>query len=152
MSELELREISNGHKKDRDWIRNRLGKEFSLWQSIKLGGTGSPRLFYSKGHLKLDLAKDSISGADYSNIQLYPGGILIRMNINTKVYALPLRFSELGRIKLSIDSNDVKNCMLEIEITGFSSLQFNVKYERCQSLIAFLTKSSFNKRFVLERL
>jgi len=152
MSELELREISNGHKKDLDWIRGQIGREFSLWQSIKLGGTGSPRIFYSEGHLGLDKVRHSISGSDYSNIHLYPDGILIRMNINTKVYALPLQFKALGRIRLTIDSHNVRNCLLEIEIPGSPSLQFYVKYERSQSLVAFLTKRSFNKRFVLERL
>jgi len=148
---IEIREISNGKKKDLDWIKSIIGMPFGFLQNIKMGGVGSPRLTYKGGSEILDKANDSFSASNYSNIQLYPKGILLRMSVNTLVYAAPIPFEQLGAMRMHAALNEPNIYDLTIEVQAKGALVFSVKAERMNTCISFLTRADFEGRFSLLR-
>lgn len=147
-----MREISNGRKKDLDWIKGILGKPYGFWENIKLRGVGSPPLKYHSGNVYLDTAKLKVNSADYCNLQLYPTGILFRMNVNTQVYAIPIPFSQLGSMQIQEQADKYWPYHLSIEVRDHNTLKFRIKKDRVNTLISFLTKKQFAGRFALHRL
>lgn len=152
MPELELREISNGRKNDLDWIRKQVGKPYSFFQNLRMGGSGSPRLKYITGSSALNEALLKVNSSDYCNIELLPNGILLRMNVNTLVYAMPIAFKLLGSIEI-IQQEDVHwPAILKLEIINYNTLYFNIKKERFNAAIAFFSRPFFQGRLRFIRL
>ena len=54
-----------------------VGKKFSFFERIKLGGIGSGRLVIKKTSPKLNIGKLKFSEIDYANIELRPKGVII---------------------------------------------------------------------------
>ena len=54
-----------------------VGKKFSIFKRIKLGGIGSGRLIIEKTSPKLNIGKLKFSEIDYGNIELRPKGVII---------------------------------------------------------------------------
>jgi len=54
-----------------------VGKKFSIFERIKLGGIGSGRLVIEKTSSKLNIGKLKFSEIDYGNIELRPKGVII---------------------------------------------------------------------------
>jgi hypothetical protein len=54
-----------------------VGKKFSIFERIKLGGIGSGRLVIEKTSPKMNIGKLKFSEIDYGNIELRPKGVII---------------------------------------------------------------------------
>lgn len=54
-----------------------VGKKYSIFERIKLGGIGSGRLVIEKTSSKLNIGKLKLSEIDYGNIELRPKGVII---------------------------------------------------------------------------
>lgn len=72
-------------------INRIVGKPFSFFQSLKLRGIGSKRMIIENVSPNLSQYLNTVSGVNYSNIELRPIGILIRINkgLQTFAWAIP---------------------------------------------------------------
>ena len=61
-------------------INDAVGKPFRFMQIIKLKGIGSKRMIIEKVSLNLKQYMNTVADINYANIELRPGGILIRIN------------------------------------------------------------------------
>lgn len=60
-------------------INELVGKSFSLWEKLKLKGTGSGRMIITDVSPRLERALLNGSDINYANIELRPKGILVRI-------------------------------------------------------------------------
>jgi hypothetical protein len=65
------------HKK---MIDDLVGKSYSLWQSLKIGGKGSKRMIIQSVSPNLRGLINEVSDINYANIERRPKGILIFIN------------------------------------------------------------------------
>ncbi|MBX2845437.1 MAG: hypothetical protein KTR13_04405 [Saprospiraceae bacterium] len=75
-----------------------LGGKFTFWERIKSGGTGSPKLVYCAGNSLLDVAADMNPDLNFSNIELFPNGLVIRLYKVNKMVAVAIRKEEIQSI------------------------------------------------------
>ena len=60
-------------------INELVGKSFSLWEKLKMKGTGSGRMIITDVSPRLERALLNGSDINYANIELRPKGILVRI-------------------------------------------------------------------------
>lgn len=87
--------VSYNNPKITAQINELVGKPYSLWQSIKMGGNGSPRLVINKSSSEISKILDSNNSINYSNIELRPKGIIIGFRANLDAYALVIPYYKL---------------------------------------------------------
>ena len=68
------------NKENSELINDLVGKPFSLLNAIKLGGIGSKRIIIKDTSPNMSTYLNLVSDINYANIELRPGGILIRIN------------------------------------------------------------------------
>lgn len=68
-----------------------VGKPFSLFKSFKLGGIGSARMIIQETSPNMNQYLNTVSDINYANIELRPGGVLIRINkgLQNFTWAIP---------------------------------------------------------------
>jgi hypothetical protein len=72
-----------------------LGKPYSFFQSLKLGGTGSKRMMIEKVSPKFSSMMNKVSDINYGNIELREKGILVHINKGLKNYSWGIPFYQL---------------------------------------------------------
>ena len=86
-----------------------VGKPYSFWQSLKMGGTGSQKFIITEASEEIKELLNRENAANYSNIELRPKGIIVGFKSHTNSYGLIIPFSKLkmtvirGKITLSSD-------------------------------------------------
>lgn len=72
-------------------INELVGKEYSFFEKIKLGGIGSKRMIIENVSPNLDFVINTGSDLNYSNIELRPNGILVMINkgLTTFTWIIP---------------------------------------------------------------
>lgn len=82
-----------------------VGKPYSFWQSLKMGGTGSQKFIITKASDEIQILLDRENATNYAHIELRPKGFIVGFKSHTKVYGLVLPFSmvktEVGQGRLS---------------------------------------------------
>lgn len=75
------------------------GKPLNFWQSLKSGGSGSPRgiLFDAPGELKTKIGDSS--NIKYCNVQRMSGGGLLYFKVRLEVYGIPISSGEVLRVE-----------------------------------------------------
>lgn len=68
------------NKENKEIINDLIGKPYSLFESIKMGGIGSKRMIVEEVSPNLDPYMNKASGINYANIEMRPNGILIYIN------------------------------------------------------------------------
>lgn len=68
------------NKKNKELLNNLVGKAFGFMQSLKLKGIGSKRMIVDQVSPNMQFYLNSISDANYANIELRPKGIIIYIN------------------------------------------------------------------------
>lgn len=94
-----LRNVSHNDKEIKDEINALVGKSFHLFDRIKKGGVGSPRLVVATATKEINelLAVDNRSR--YSSLELRPKGVIMRFRSRLDTYAWVLPFSSLTLFK-----------------------------------------------------
>ena len=75
-----------------------LGKDYSFYQKIKMGGTGSAKMVYLKGVRHFSKLSGTSRTASYVNFQLYPGGLVLRLSKSTSTDAVIISKKEIDSI------------------------------------------------------
>jgi hypothetical protein len=73
-------ETTYKNKVNTELINDIVGKPFPFMQIIKLKGIGSKRMMIENVSLNLKQYMNTIADINYANIELRPGGILLRIN------------------------------------------------------------------------
>ena len=90
--------ISASLQGDRNRIARYVGREYSFFDSILKGGTGSVRIVYVKGIRELDDVASLDTSLAFCNLQIYKEGFAIRLIKKDVGQILGIRFSELDKV------------------------------------------------------
>lgn len=75
------------------------GKPLSLWQSIRLGGSGSPRGFLLNAPGDIQDLIDETSNIKYCNVQRMDAGGLLYFKVRLEVYGIPFSSETVLRVE-----------------------------------------------------
>lgn len=82
--------------RDNDFlIDNLVGKAFSFFKALKLGGIGSKRMVVDLVSADLQHYMNTVSDVNYSSIELRPKGILVFFNRGLKNYTWVIPYPDL---------------------------------------------------------
>ena len=89
-----------------DEIKDEYGGGFGILESLRMGGTGSRKLFLLKGPEDLKVL-DEIS-VDFPTIsfQHLPEALLIRINKSNKLFALIFRHEEIKNVEIALKTTE----------------------------------------------
>jgi len=73
-------ETTYSNKDHIEMINDIVGKPFGFMEMIKLKGIGSKRMIIENVSLNLKQYMNTVADINYANIELRPGGILLRIN------------------------------------------------------------------------
>ncbi len=99
--------IVNISYKDKDVtakINNLVGKPYSFWQALTMRGIGSERLLVEEGSQNLFKYFNKNISSNFCNIELRPGGIIIRFRYIMDVMAWVIPYRYLAIYKSSTTS------------------------------------------------
>ncbi len=72
-----------------------IGKKYSFFETLKLGGIGSGRLFIKKISDKINLGKLNFSEINYANIELRKKGIIVHFTNKLERFSWVIPFYKL---------------------------------------------------------
>ncbi len=98
------------------------GRPLSFWQSVKMGGSGSPRgvLVAAPGFLGEQLNETSY--VKYCNVQRMDGGGLLYCKIRLEVYGLPLAKGDVLRVERMQRNADAFAVLIRIVLRNRSQV------------------------------
>ncbi|MDC8006177.1 hypothetical protein POV27_19145 [Aureisphaera galaxeae] len=85
------------HRNDEDkkLIDELVGKAYTFWQAIRLGGTGSKRMIIDEVSPNLTSYLNAVDDLNYGSIELRPKGILVHFIKGLKNYTWPIPYYRL---------------------------------------------------------
>ena len=87
-----------------------VGKEFSFFQGLKMGGTGSQKFVIEEASDEIIKLLQKDNATNFTHIEQRPNGIIIRFKSYQETYGLILSFQEIKLINddtnLTIESPD----------------------------------------------
>jgi hypothetical protein len=83
------------NKEQNELINDLVGKPIGLLQSIKMKGIGSKRMIIDDVSINMKTYLNSVSDANYANIELRPIGILIRINKGLRNFTWVIPYYQL---------------------------------------------------------
>ena len=83
------------NNESKELINDCLGRPFSFFQSLKMGGIGSKRMIIDEVSNNLDKLVNKISDINYGNIELRPNGILVMINKGLENYTWVIPYRQL---------------------------------------------------------
>ena len=115
------------------------GRPLSFWQSVKAGGSGSPRgvLVSAPGFLGEQL--DETSYVKYCNVQRMHDGGLLYCKIRLEVYGLPIRRSEVLRVERMKRNADAFGILIRIVFRDHRSIDIACDERNAESWQRFLS-------------
>lgn len=84
---------------EKEIIQELIGKSYSFFKRISLGGIGSGRMIVEDVSAGLSPYINSVSDITYANVELRPGGIIVRLNKGLKNYSWIIPFYQLSIFK-----------------------------------------------------
>ncbi len=120
---------THSSKKNKAAINDLVGKSYSFWDRIKMGGIGSPRLMVEQVSLQLDMVINEKTLVNYATIELRPKGIIMHFvkGIQSFAWAIPY-------YRLSIFTGD------QITIHGEGQFAKLRRDKQSQSIHDFIVK------------
>jgi hypothetical protein len=88
--------ISYKNKEIEKLINEELGKAYSLYNKLKLGGIGSRRMIIEHLSERINHLKLKVSGIQYGNIEIRPNGIIVHINQGIYTYAWTIPYYHLN--------------------------------------------------------
>ncbi|MCX2744232.1 hypothetical protein OO013_10165 [Mangrovivirga sp. M17] len=99
---METFALSTHYKETWDKIKYLYGDTFTFWESLKLGGIGSPRLILiNSTDEETQKLINRTNASKNCNIQLLKNGFLIRFRSKNDEYGIGINFSEIKVLKIS---------------------------------------------------
>lgn len=136
--DIMILETSHNKKNNKDLIDDLVGKPFSFFEIIKMKGIGSKRMIIEKVSMNLNNYLNTVSDANYANIELRPGGILILINKGLQNFTWIIPYYQLVIFKTNGSSIhaqgrfvNFKNNILLKENKGFlqKMMDLKIKYD-----------------------
>ena len=110
-----LKNISYNDSKVFDEINNYVGKPYTIFQRLRIGGIGSSKLIINKADSKISNLLNLDNNINKCNIEIRPKGIIIRFRSLLETYGLIIPYYKLVVFKVSeneytfnVDSKFVK--------------------------------------------
>ncbi|NBC84248.1 MAG: hypothetical protein GVY19_12845 [Bacteroidetes bacterium] len=97
-----IKKITRNDKKTKEEINAFVGKAFSLWDRIKMGGLGSTRYLIKESSDSIQQILNTSDTKHYCNIELRPGGIILNFRSLQEIYAWVVPFYKLHVYKQEI--------------------------------------------------
>lgn len=123
------------------------GGRFSFFESLRIGGTGSPKIVYDKGITAFDEMDDGIANEmSFVSFELLKNGLIIRLNRTQKLCCVGAKLNEIEKIKLTrfkVDDTAEGSGyrgLLEIQEYNGSNSSFSIFTQNFNSLLQFLKK------------
>jgi hypothetical protein len=84
-------ETTQSNKNNKNLINDLVGRPFKFFERIKMNGIGSKRMVIQAVSPNLNKYLNTVGDVNYANIELRPGGILIRINkgLQNFTWAIP---------------------------------------------------------------
>lgn len=82
-------------------INDKVGRPFSLLQSIKMKGVGSKRMIVDEVSPNLAVILNAVSDVNYGNIELKPKGILIHVTKGLQNFTWAIAYYQLVVYKIN---------------------------------------------------
>lgn len=79
----------------KELINDCLGRSFSFFQSLKMGGIGSKRMIIDEVSDNFNNLLNKVSDMNYGNIELRPNGILVMINKGLENYTWMIPYRKL---------------------------------------------------------
>ncbi len=77
------------------------GGKYSLWESMKRKGVGSPRIIYHSGIEEFDkLHRGTVGEVGFVNFELLKNGLILRLNISQRINCIGIKLDEIAEINL----------------------------------------------------
>ena len=131
-------ETTHSNKNNIELINDLVGKSFKLLERIKLKGIGSKRMIIQAVSPNLNNYLNTVADVNYANIELRPGGILIRINKGLQNFTWAIPYYQLVVYKTNGSSIhaqgrfiNFKNNILLKENKGFlkKMMDLKIKYD-----------------------
>ena len=94
-----LRNVSYNNSIIKSEINDLLGKPFTIFEIIKLGGVGSPKYFILQTDIKITNLLNLDNNTNQCNIELRPKGIIISFRSLLETYGLVIPYYKLKLFK-----------------------------------------------------
>ena len=94
-----LRNVSYNNSIIKSEINDLLGKPFTIFERIKLGGVGSPKYFILETDIKITNLLNLDNNTNQCNIELRPKGIIISFRSLLETYGLVIPYYKLKLFK-----------------------------------------------------
>ncbi|WP_228851218.1 hypothetical protein [Aegicerativicinus sediminis] len=129
---------------EKEIVQELVGNCYSFFKRISLGGIGSGRMIVEEVSAGLSPYINSNSDLTYANVELRPGGIIVRINKGLKNYSWIIPFYQLsifksGRISLHGQGHFISfrtNNMTKGNMPFFKKiLEEKLKYESSHRLL-----------------
>lgn len=121
-------------------ISNSVGKGYSFFKSLQMGGTGSKRMIIEQVSTNLLAFKNSVSDLTYANLEIREIGIVVHINKGLQNFSWPIPFYQLHTYKnngFSIHAcgNFIrfKNNVLLKDNKNFIEKIIDLKIENCKN-------------------
>ena len=94
-----LKNISYNDSKVFDEINNYVGKPYTIFQRLRIGGIGSSKLIINKADSKISNLLNLDNNINKCNIEIRPKGIIIRFRSLLETYGLIIPFLNLNYLR-----------------------------------------------------
>ena len=113
-----LKNISYNNSKIFDQINNYVGKPYTIFQRIRIGGIGSSKLIINKADSKISNLLNLDNNINKCNIEIRPKGIIIRFRSLLETYGLIVPFYKLKLFKGKANEYSIynDNYFIKIEV------------------------------------
>lgn len=143
---VEWLNITYNDPKVKRQVESLCGKGFSLWEAIRMGGAGSPRMtLIDTSHGLLD-PFDRVEDRRMCSIELRKGGLLLHCRSRLETMGLPIGDGSLTEITLQFPNME-RHGELWIRLHTGASLRLEVLKEHCATLDVLLRKGIPGGRF-----
>jgi hypothetical protein len=136
------------------------GGKYTLWERLKMGGSGSPKINYVSGIEEFDRLKRDIAGdAPFVSFELFKNGLILRLNNNQRFGCVGMRLNELKSLNLVAYRIEIKQRRAgkektkivhrgELEIVEINErLKFSVIVSEFDGLRQFFQKEELADKF-----
>ena len=91
-----IRNLTYRNKDLKEELDDLLGKEYSIWDAIKRGSTGSPRMEIIEASKGFEKLLSHGTGRKFCNIELRPKGIILRFRYQLETMGFMVPFHQMS--------------------------------------------------------
>lgn len=125
------------------------GKHLNFIQNFRLGGVGSPRIYYKKGNEKIDNFFSMNNNIKVCNLQIRSLGFMFRFNDNTVVMGIPLHKNHLSKVKVYTLNNNRYSMGIDFHLVSEGQsyvFEFHFNSQHSKKMKKFLSKPCFENK------